>query len=82
MAQIIDISQPLFDCEVYPGDTAPSFKRVKTAAFEKTRLKRAIKWREMIQAGIIPRVIPPVFAPGTPARRGRGNEIHELLWRL
>ncbi|MDR0813101.1 MAG: cyclase family protein [Oscillospiraceae bacterium] len=27
---IIDITQPLLSCEVYPGDTAPSSKRVKT----------------------------------------------------
>jgi arylformamidase len=38
MAQIIDISQPLFDCEVYPGDTAPSFKRVKTVTADKYNL--------------------------------------------
>jgi arylformamidase len=38
MAQIIDISQPLFDCEVYPGDTAPSFKRVKTMEADKYNL--------------------------------------------
>jgi arylformamidase len=38
MARIIDISQPLFDCEVYPGDTAPSFKRVRTVAADKYNL--------------------------------------------
>ncbi|MDR0859243.1 MAG: cyclase family protein [Oscillospiraceae bacterium] len=27
---IIDITQPLFSCEVFPGDPAPSFERVKT----------------------------------------------------
>jgi arylformamidase len=27
---IIDITQELFNCTVYPGDTAPSFERVKT----------------------------------------------------
>jgi arylformamidase len=29
---IIDITQPLFDCAVYPGDTAPRYTRVKTIA--------------------------------------------------
>jgi arylformamidase len=27
--QLIDITQPLFECKVYPGDTAPSFTRVR-----------------------------------------------------
>jgi arylformamidase len=38
MAQIIDISQPLFDCGVYPGDTAPGFKRVRTMAADQYNL--------------------------------------------
>jgi arylformamidase len=38
MTQIIDISQPLFDCKVYPGDTAPSFKRVRTVTADKYNL--------------------------------------------
>jgi arylformamidase len=29
--KIIDISQELFSCNVYPGDTPPAFERVKTA---------------------------------------------------
>ncbi|MDR0571122.1 MAG: cyclase family protein [Clostridiales Family XIII bacterium] len=32
MAQIIDISRPLFECETYPGDSKPRFARVKTVA--------------------------------------------------
>ncbi|MBO5416246.1 MAG: cyclase family protein [Clostridia bacterium] len=28
--RIIDITQEVFSCKVYPGDTAPSFKRVKS----------------------------------------------------
>jgi len=29
-SEIIDISQELFSCEVYPGDTAPTFTRVRS----------------------------------------------------
>ncbi|MDR0958564.1 MAG: cyclase family protein [Clostridiales bacterium] len=36
--KIIDISQPLFGSKVYPGDTAPSFKRVKNVATDKYNL--------------------------------------------
>jgi arylformamidase len=28
--KIIDITQPLFECEVYPGDRKPSYTRVRT----------------------------------------------------
>jgi len=30
--RIIDITRELFSCSVYPGDTAPSFERVKSTA--------------------------------------------------
>ncbi|MFP3152897.1 cyclase family protein [Lachnospiraceae bacterium ZAX-1] len=32
--KIIDITQPLFSCSVYPGDPAPGFERVKTVAHD------------------------------------------------
>jgi kynurenine formamidase len=35
MTRIIDISQPLSECKVYPGDIAPSFSRVKTVTEDK-----------------------------------------------
>jgi arylformamidase len=30
--RVYDITQPLFECEVYPGDAAPSYRRVKSVA--------------------------------------------------
>ncbi|MDR0839386.1 MAG: cyclase family protein [Oscillospiraceae bacterium] len=36
--EIIDISQPLFSGEVYPGDIAPSFERVRTVERDKYNL--------------------------------------------
>ncbi|GHU75531.1 kynurenine formamidase [Clostridia bacterium] len=36
--KILDISQPLFSCNVYSGDTSPSFERVKTVEGDKYNL--------------------------------------------
>ena len=36
--KIIDISQELLSCKVYPGDVAPSFERVKTVENDKYNL--------------------------------------------
>jgi len=38
VTKIIDISQPLFECSVYPGDTVPSLRRVKSVATDKCNL--------------------------------------------
>jgi arylformamidase len=36
--RLIDITQPLFECAVYPGDSAPTITRLKTVAADKYNL--------------------------------------------
>ena len=36
--KIIDITQELFTCNVYPGDSPPTFERVKTIEYDKYNL--------------------------------------------